>query len=263
MINKYFITIITLLLTGLFIAIGIIIINFLNNSETLNNVQSNELLDKFDENNFYFEIDNVLTDDECDKLINDSSDKLSRSKVMSLNKNKKYEDEVNDVRTSHHTWLNKSQYKNIIQKVENLVNRFIKNKISSKQFEDIQVARYKPSQEYKQHYDICHPKQAYKEHIETCKQEYKKYNSVRYITVILYLNDEFNDGETYFPRLNKKVKPKKGKALIFFNCNLNNTTHKDGMCDVITKSEHAGLPVGIGDKNEKWIANIWIRTKNI
>lgn len=266
MINKYFIIIIALLLTGLFITIGITVINFLNNLDTLNNFQSNELLDKFDENNFYFEIDNVLTDDECDKLINDSSYKLSRSKVMSLNKNNKYEDAVDDVRTSHHTWLNKSRHKDIIQKVENLVNRFIKNKISSKQFEDIQVARYKPSQEYKQHYDICHPKQAHKEHIETCKQEYKKYNSVRYITVILYLNDGFNDGETYFPRLNKKVKPKKGKALVFFNCNLNNTTHKNGMCDVIENSEHAGLPVGKdnkNNKNEKWIANIWIRTKNI
>lgn len=260
MINKYLIILIAVLISGLFITLGLVIINFLNNEETLS---TNQSLDKFHKNNFYFEIDNVLTHDECDKLINDSSDKLYRSTVSSLDKNNKFKNKVDDVRTSYQTWLDKSKYKDITQKIENLVNRFIKNKISSKQFEDIQVARYNPTQQYKQHYDICHPEQAYKEHIETCKEEYKKYNSVRYVTVILYLNDGFKDGETYFPRINKKIKAKKGKALVFFNCNFNDNTNKNGMCDVITNSEHAGLPVGNGDINEKWIANIWIRTKNI
>lgn len=262
MINKYIIIGTTLILTILFLIIGYVIYKLITYS-TSDNFDS---LDKFNKKNFIFEIDNVLTPDECDNIINNSKNKLERSKVMAVNKDNEYEDEISTARTSHHTWLKNDDNKSIINKVEKLVNSLLKNKITSKQFEDLQVARYEPTQEYKQHYDICHPTQAAPEHLEVCREEYKKNNCVRYITVILYLNDGFSGGETYFPRLKRKVKPKKGKALIFINCNYNKNTHKDGLCDVINDSEHAGLPV-IEDKskstNEKWIANIWIRTKNI
>lgn len=214
-------------------------------------------------NKFYYEIDNVLTNDECNILINNAKNNLSRSTVMSFNDNK-YIDAVDSSRTSEHTWLNKNKYKNITKKIEKLINLFLDN-ITLDQFEDIQIARYKPNQEYKEHYDICHPTQAYPEHINACIEDYRKYNSVRHFTIILYLNDNFDGGETYFPYLNKKIKPKKGKALIFLNCNPNNNTIKNGLCDVISNSKHAGLPVINNNKkeNEKWIANIWVRTKKI
>ena len=138
---------------------------------------------------------------------------------------------------------------------------------NASQYENIQVVRYHPNQEYKHHYDICHPIQGHAEHLKTCKQDYKKYNSLRYATILFYLNDGYEGGETYFPKLNKKIKPKKGKALIFFNCNLNKDTKNNGLCDVIYNSEHAGLPVKVSkntnQSNEKWIANVWIRTKSI
>lgn len=230
-----------------------------------------DYLTNFTENNFYYEIDNALTPEECDYIINYSRPKLSKSKVMSLDKNNKYIDiEDNNVRTSKQTWLQNDNFKYIIDKVTNLVNNNNNNnnyKVKSNQFENIQVVRYEPTQEYKQHYDICHPKQGAKEHLRTCQEDYNKYNSVRYATVLFYLNDGFEGGETYFPRLNKKIKPKKGKALVFFNCNINKDTNKNGLCDVIYNSEHAGLPVIKSNKNnssnEKWIANVWIRTKEI
>lgn len=256
-----------LLLTAVAVFFIYIAVNYLNGPENLKNATH---LDKFNDNNFFFEIDNVLTNKECDRLIKLSSNKLVRSKVMSVDKNNRYKDTVDKVRTSEQTWLSNSQQKDIVQKVENLVNRFVKNKITSKQFEDMQIARYRPSQEYKEHYDICHPTQAYPEHLKSCKEEFKKYNCVRYITVILYLNDGFKGGETEFPLINKKIVPKKGKALVFFNCNFNRDTHKNGMCDMIKSSKHAGLPVmkqgngnGNGNINEKWIATIWIRAKEI
>lgn len=222
----------------------------------------NDNLTSFEENNFYFEIDNALTNEQCDKIINISKDKLIKSKVMSLDKNNNYQDvEDNSVRTSYQTWLNNKEHDDIIKEVEKLVNKFSKNiKVNSDQFENIQVVRYKPTQEYKQHYDICHPISAAKEHLKTCQEDYKKFNSLRYATVLFYLNDDFNGGETYFPRLNKKIIPKKGKALIFFNCNIDNKTINNGLCNTILNSEHSGLPV---KNNEKWIANIWIRTKSI
>jgi len=220
----------------------------------------------FNENNFYFEIENALTHEECDNIINYSKNTLSKSKVMSLDNTNNYIDiEDSSVRTSEQTWLKNNDFKNIINKVSELVNKYNINNINPTQFEDIQVVRYKPTQEYKQHYDICHPIQGTKEHLNTCKQDYKKYNSIRYVTVLFYLNDGFEGGETYFPRLNKKIIPKKGKALIFFNCNLNKDTPKNGLCDIIYNSEHAGLPIKKNENgnNEKWIANIWIRTKPI
>ena len=37
----------------------------------------------------------------------------------------------------------------------------------------------------------------------------------RFLGLLLYLSDEFEEGETYFPLWNVKVKPKKGRVLIF------------------------------------------------
>jgi len=182
---------------------------------------------------------------------------------MSIDKNGKYIDIKDTNRTSNHTFLENNLHKNINEKVERLINRYSKHHINRKQFEQIQVVRYKPTQEYKEHFDICHPQQAHYDHLKTCKEDFKKFNSVRYATIIFYLNDGFKGGETYFPNINKKIIPKKGKALIFFNCTYNKDTIKTGLCDIIDNSKHSGLPVIEDKTNEKWIANIWIRTKNI
>jgi len=154
---------------------------------------------------FYYEIDNVLTNEECDYIINDAKDKLSESTVMSIDNNGKYIDVKDTVRTSNHTFLENNLHKNIIEKAEKLINKYSQVNVSYKQFEQIQVVRYKPTQEYKEHFDICHPFQAYEDQLKTCKEEFKKFNSVRYATIIFYLNDGFNGGETYFPNINKKI----------------------------------------------------------
>lgn len=73
-------------------------------------------------------------------------------------------------------------------------------------------------------------------------------NGPRYLTVLFYLNDNFDGGETIFPKINKLVKPEKGKAVIFQNVNNNGV--------IITQALHGGKPVKNG---EKWIANKWIR----
>lgn len=256
---KLILTLLTLLLISIIIIIIILCFNNKSKFTQLNNVENSGNFD-----NFYYEIDNVLTNEECNYIINSAKDKLSESTVMSIDKNGNYIDVKNSARTSNHTFLENNLHKNIIQKAEKLINKYSQISISSKQFEQIQVVRYKPTQEYKEHFDICHPQQAYEDQLDTCKEDFKKFNSVRYATIIFYLNDKFNGGETYFPNINKKIIPKKGKALIFFNCTYNKNTHKTGLCDIINNSKHAGLPVKKGFKtDEKWIANIWIRTKNL
>jgi prolyl 4-hydroxylase len=72
----------------------------------------------------------------------------------------------------------------------------------------------------------------------------------RILTVLIYLNDNFEGGETSFPEIGKQVKPEKGKAVVFSNV--------DKYGRIIKQSLHGGQPVVSG---KKWIANKWIRMK--
>lgn len=67
----------------------------------------------------------------------------------------------------------------------------------------------------------------FKPHIDTHKG-----NSQRAFTVIIYLNDDYKDGETSFPDLNYKCVPKAGRVVLFLSTEL-----------------HSGLPVIGGEKN--------------
>lgn len=69
----------------------------------------------------------------------------------------------------------------------------------------------------------------------------------RFATILFYLNDDMEGGETSFPRwLNAetgqalKVKPERGKAVLFYNM------LPDGNYD--ERSQHAALPVTKGEK---------------
>jgi len=69
----------------------------------------------------------------------------------------------------------------------------------------------------------------------------------RMYTVILALNDDYEEGETEFPNIQKKYKLNKGDALFF------HTLDNYGMIN--SKALHGGLPVKSG---EKWICNVWV-----
>lgn len=84
--------------------------------------------------NFYYEIDNVLTNEECDYIINDAKDKLYESTVMSIDKNGNYIDVKDTARTSNHTFLENTLHKNIIEKAEKLINKYSQIPVTNKQF---------------------------------------------------------------------------------------------------------------------------------
>lgn len=182
-----------------------------------------------------FEIENFLSDEECDLII-----KLAKQKGMIqstvINDNGK---NVIDLytRNSKQTWLEDIDNK-LIKDLSNIISKL--TDIPTEHQENLQIVSYEPSNYYKPHYDASyHPKVLPNMNYGVGPRLY---------TFIIYLNDNFEGGETEFPELGLKVKPQKGKAILFQNIN--------NQFDLIPESLHGGCPVSSGTK---WIANKWIR----
>jgi prolyl 4-hydroxylase len=177
-------------------------------------------------------IENFLSNKDCDRIIEYSKNKLFDSTTVGgLDKT---------TRNSRQHWINKN---------DKLVKQIYKNaseifKFPLENTEDFQVVSYKNKQFFNQHYDACCDKN------KQCL-DFIKTGGQRVLTILIYLNDDFTGGETHFPTLNLKVKPKKGKAVIFHS--LATGTNK---CHPYAL--HAGLPI---ENGEKWIANIWVRER--
>lgn len=99
--------------------------------------------------------------------------------------------------------------------------------------ETLQCVRYGEGQQFKPHFDA------------------NEHNYPLH-TLLLYLNDDFEGGETFFPELNVKIKPVQGRLLHFINC--------EGSNRVLLQSVHAGLPVGRGTK---YASNIWVHDNSL
>jgi prolyl 4-hydroxylase len=187
------------------------------------------------DNDYYIkELPDFLSYEECDKICKISQKKLAPSKVYSSDT----DIENNTVRISDQCWLNDLDdptIKSISERIALITKTDIKSQ------EELQVVKYKTGGFYKPHFDACNKA------TDDCSRLNKGLGP-RYITFIIYLNDNFEGGETYFPNIDKYVVPKKGKAAIFYNVD------KEG--EVLPKSLHGGLDVKNG---EKWIANKWIR----
>jgi prolyl 4-hydroxylase len=99
------------------------------------------------------------------------------------------------------------------------------------QGEPLQVLRYRPGGEYRPHFDAI-----------------PGFANQRILTMIVWLNADYEGGETMFMKTGMKIKGDRGDALLFRNA------RPDGGRD--PDAAHAGLKVTSG---EKWIASRWIR----
>jgi prolyl 4-hydroxylase len=107
--------------------------------------------------------------------------------------------------------------------------------------EDLQVLRYETGGRYDPHYDYFSastPDDISGVHL----------HGQRVATVILYLNEPEQGGDTAFVDRDLRVTPTKGNAVFFSYLS----------ADPSSKTLHAGLPVLAG---EKWIANKWLRAR--
>ncbi|SMF92242.1 prolyl 4-hydroxylase [Paenibacillus uliginis N3/975] len=169
---------------------------------------------------------NMLSDEECDEIIELSKERLQRSRIGEGR-------EVNQIRTSSGVFCEESE---TVTRIEKRISQTMN--IPIEHGDGLQVLLYTPGQEYKPHYDFF---------AETSRAS----TNNRISTLVIYLNDVEEGGETAFPMLNLSVFPNKGMAVYFeyfySNHRLNELTL------------HAGSPV---IKGEKWVATMWMRRQS-
>jgi prolyl 4-hydroxylase len=109
--------------------------------------------------------------------------------------------------------------------------------------EGLQILHYHIGGEYKPHYDYFPPQ-------DTGSDPHLATGGQRQATLIIYLNDVEQGGETIFPDTSLSITPRRGSAVYFSYCN------SAGQVDPATL--HGGAPVLRG---EKWIATKWVRER--
>jgi prolyl 4-hydroxylase len=180
---------------------------------------------------------NVLTPFECDYLITISCSLMQPSKVVSADKagsvQQGYRTSDGAVLLPHMLDLPTVR---IIEKLAEISG------IDASHGEFLSLLRYKPGQEYRPHHDFLQVDENDYSMIGRCGQ--------RCATLLTYLNEGFEGGETEFPALEFQYEGRTGSSLYFRN------TDRAGK--PIQDSLHAGLPI---IKGEKWMATLWIRER--
>ncbi len=180
-------------------------------------------------------LDDVLSAEECDGLVERSRSKLKASRVVDHDTGSF---ELHAHRTSSGTHFELG---------EEGLDAAIEARLASvvgwpaDRAEGLQILNYQVGAEYKPHFDFFDPAKS-----GSAKQ--LKRRGQRVATIIMYLNDVARGGETIFPGVGVKVAPRKGAAVYFSNC------YPDGRTNPLTL--HGGAPVIEG---EKWIATKWLR----
>ncbi|CAI7782683.1 unnamed protein product [Closterium sp. NIES-54] len=198
---------------------------------------------------------NFLTAKECLYLIHKAAPNMVKSTVVDSDSGGSYSSKI---RTSSGSFLSRGADE-VVASIEKRISDF--SHVPVDHGEAIHVLHYEASQEYQAHFDYFH------DDINT------RNGGQRLATVLMYLSDVEEGGETVFPAAELTpdnihspippdsqlsqcakgmlaVKPKRGNALLFWNLKPDTTLDP--------KSLHAGCPVIRGNK---WSATKWIRVQ--
>ena len=179
----------------------------------------------------------VLTPLECDYLIAISCASMQSSKVVSSEAG----DSIRaSFRTSEGTVLLPHMLDYTAVRIAERLT--FPGSFNQPEGEFLSLLRYMPGQEYRPHHDYLDEDANDYSMVKTCGQ--------RRATLLTYLNEDYDGGETEFPELGIKYRGTTGDSLYFENTDENGRP--------IPNSLHAGLPVTSG---EKWLATVWIREK--
>ncbi len=183
-----------------------------------------------------YTIDNFLTKEECQNIINMSQNNFVESTVLAGDNYKSsIKPNFRSSKTcyySHLPELNKKYLNTIDDKICEEIG------IEKKFSETIQIQRYGINNEFKQHRDYFYDEKNMEIHGQ------------RTWTFMIYLNDVKHGGATYMKYIDTRFQPKEGMALVWNNLN------EDGTPNPLTL--HSGEPVLSG---EKYIITKWFREK--
>jgi prolyl 4-hydroxylase len=180
-------------------------------------------------------LESVLSHDECDELVRRANEKLSPSTTVDpiSGEMKPVQD-----RTSVGTYF-PLEDNELIARLDRRLAEIAKLPLDHS--EGIQILRYSVGGEYKPHFDFFPPNEAGSS-VHTAQ------GGQRIATIVMYLNDVEEGGETVFPKIHLAIPPRKGDAVYFGYFN--------ALGQVDRRTLHGGAPV---TKGEKWIATKWFR----
>lgn len=120
------------------------------------------------------------------------------------------------------------------------ISELIKVPLENHQYPDL--VKYNVGGKYDYHYDFFHPdSNNYEEAVVFSSFGQRTH------TCLIYLNDDFTGGYTHFKNIDKTIKPKTGKMVVWTNVDSSGEPDYDTL--------HAGLPLVSG---VKWIITIFI-----
>ena len=179
----------------------------------------------------------VLSPDECDEMIERSRHRLKRSTTVNPATGK--EDVIRN-RTSEGIWYQRGEdafIETMDRRISSLMNWPVENG------EGLQILHYGTTGEYRPHFDYFPPDQPGSA-VHTAQ------GGQRVSTLVIYLNDVPDGGETIFPDAGMSVAAVKGGAVYF--------RYMNGQRQLDPLTLHGGAPVLGGDK---WIMTKWMRER--
>ena len=179
-------------------------------------------------------VPDIITKEECDYILNKAKDDFNKSKTLSGFET--------TIRKSEQAWLYPFKDNVIYTIYQRLAKQF---HFPIENTEGLQVVKYTKGGFYKEHHDACcDPNDA-------CMQ-FVKNGGQRILTILIYLNDDFEGGFTMFPNLNhRRLKPPPRGAVVFHPL-------EKGSDRCHPKALHTGTEV---TKGVKYIATVWVHER--
>ncbi|MET3132014.1 prolyl 4-hydroxylase [Oxalobacteraceae bacterium GrIS 1.11] len=182
-------------------------------------------------------LDNVLSEAECEQLIALATHRLAPSTMVDPASGS---DLASTARSSDSMFF-RLQENALLARIDSRVSQLMNLPLENG--EGLQVARYRGDAHSAPHFDFLMP-------TNPANLASLARSGQRVSTLVLYLNDVEEGGETVFPESGFAVAPRKGGALYFEYGN------RAGQLDAA--SLHAAAPAAGG---EKWIATKWMRQR--
>lgn len=180
-------------------------------------------------------LDDFLSGEECDALVAQVAARVRPSRIADVERAQN--DGLATYRRTSESVMLDSEIPDLVHEIEQRASLLLDWPID--RFEYMQVARYRPGEEFAPHHD-------YFDESFPGSASLIKDGGHRVATLLLYLSDVEAGGSTLFTDLQLEIVPRKGSALFF----------SYSVPHPLSLTEHGGAPVLRG---EKWLSTIFIR----